>query len=55
MDANPLRERRLLFTFFVSVQLLRGADIGYLALHFISFHFSLTELSAIDVKDIAYI
>ena len=48
MYADPLRRRRLLFIFSVNAYLLRGADIGYLATHV-----SLTELSSVDVKDIA--
>ena len=35
-DADPLRKRRLLSTFFVSVRFLLGVDMGYLARHFFS-------------------
>ena len=44
--ADPLSRRRLLSTFFSNPNLLRVADIGYLAFQ------PLMELSSIDVKDI---
>ena len=31
VDADPLREKRLLYTFFISARLLPGIGIGYLA------------------------
>ena len=34
--ADPLKKRRLLFTFFVNSHLLQGADTGYLALRHLS-------------------
>ena len=36
VDADPLRKRRLLSTFFVSARLFLDIDIGYLASHFLS-------------------
>ena len=48
-DADPLRKRKLFSTFFASAYLSVGVDIGYLAQHFLC----LTELSSIDIKDIA--
>ena len=46
-NADPLRKRGLLSSFFVSAILLLGVDIGYLMPHF------LTALSSIDIKDLA--
>ena len=34
--ADSLRVRKLLYTFFINAYLMQDADIGYLALHFLS-------------------
>ena len=36
MSVGLLKRRKLLSTFFVNAHLLRGADLSYLALHFLS-------------------